>query len=73
MEIELKGITIPCGVFFILSVLLLYGSCTSGEATGYVKGVCETGLGIWDFVGLICCAPVYFIFIALNGAVFRWW
>ena len=52
----------------ILAIALLWYNCSTGVATGYVSGICQNGLGIWDFLGLICCAPVYLLFLLLGGA-----
>ena len=60
-------------VSIILIVAILYFSCQSGTATGYVGNICKNGLAVQDILGIICCAPIYLIVIvALSGGLKFW-
>lgn len=60
-------------VSIILIVAILYFSCQSGTATGYVGNICKNGLAVQDILGIICCAPLYLIIIvALSGGLKFW-
>ncbi len=57
----------------VIALLIIHFSCQSGTATGYVGGICANGLSIWDFLGLICCAPLYLLLIVLLSGGLRIW
>jgi len=60
-------------VCVLISLAIIHFSCSAGTATGYVGSICTNGLGILDYIGLICCAPVYlFIIILLSGGLRIW-
>lgn len=56
----------------ILSYMFIQISCQSGSAIGYINGLCQNGFGVLDYVGLICCAPIYMIIIVVLSIGFRW-
>jgi hypothetical protein len=57
----------------ILALLIIHFSCGSGVATGYVGDVCARGLNVWDYLGIVCCAPVYVLFLILTSGGLRIW
>ncbi len=57
----------------VLAVLLIHFTCAAGTATGYLGEVCLRGMNIWDFLGILCCAPVYLLFIILASGGLRIW
>ncbi len=61
------GTAIICA---ILALILIWYNCSANIATGYVKTICEKGMSIWDFVGLICCSPIYLLILIFFGAHF---
>lgn len=60
-------------VCILLVVAILHYSCQSGSATGYVGDVCSRGLNIWDYIGIVCCAPLYLLIIILTSGGLRIW
>jgi len=60
-------------VCLVLALVIIHYSCGAGTATGYVGEICQRGLNVWDYFGLICCAPLYLlIIIALSGGLRIW-
>jgi hypothetical protein len=57
----------------ILAVAMIHFSCAAGTATGYVGQICENGFGILDYLGLVCCAPIYLLYIILASGGLRIW
>jgi len=56
-----------------LAVAIIHYSCGAGTATGYVGDICQRGFGVWDYLGLICCAPLYLlVIIAFSGGLRIW-
>ncbi len=56
-----------------LAVAIIHYSCGAGTATGYVGDICSRGLDVWDYLGLICCAPVYLLLIIIFSGGLRIW
>ena len=54
-----------------LSYMFIHISCQSGNTIGYVNTLCLNGFGIIDYIGLICCAPIYMIIIVVLSIGFR--
>jgi hypothetical protein len=52
---------------WLAALSVIYFNCTAGTAVGYVNHICQTGFGIIDIVGLLCCAPVYLLIIIVLG------
>ncbi|MBI5222928.1 hypothetical protein HY990_00750 [Candidatus Micrarchaeota archaeon] len=52
---------------------IIHFSCQAGTATGYVGGICKAGLQLQDFIGIICCAPLYLLIIVLTSSGLRIW
>lgn len=65
------------GLFWILCIvlalLIIHFSCQAGTATGYVGSICANGLQPLDFLGLLCCAPVYLLILVLLSGGLRIW
>lgn len=57
----------------IISLAIIHFSCGAGTATGYVGEICERGFGIIDYIGLICCAPLYLLAIIIMSGGLRIW
>ena len=57
----------------VLALLLIHFSCQAGTATGYVGDICEKGLSPVDFLGILCCAPLYLLVIVLLSGGLRIW
>ncbi|HSB46560.1 MAG TPA: hypothetical protein VLD37_00990 [Candidatus Bilamarchaeum sp.] len=57
----------------ILAILIIHFSCGAGTATGYVGEICARGFGIQDYLGLICCAPLYLLAVILASGGLRIW
>ena len=57
----------------VVALLIIHFSCQAGTATGYVGGICQKGMQPLDFIGLICCAPVYLLIIVLMSGGLRVW
>jgi hypothetical protein len=55
----------------IISYLFIHISCQSGQAIGYINGLCQNGFGIMEYIGLLCCAPIYLIVIVVLSVGFR--
>jgi hypothetical protein len=60
-------------ICIVLAVLIIHYSCGAGTATGYVGDICQRGFGVMDYLGLICCAPVYLLVIILLSGGLRIW
>jgi hypothetical protein len=60
-------------ICIILSLAIIHFSCGSGTATGYLGEVCSRGIGVWDYLGIICCAPLYLLFLVLSSGGLRIW
>lgn len=60
-------------VCIILAVAIIHFSCGAGTATGYVGDICARGFGILDYLGLICCAPLYLLIIIITSGGLRIW
>ncbi len=60
-------------VCIILAVMIIHFSCSTGTATGYVGSICANGLGIFDYIGLICCAPIYLLVLILTSGGLKIW
>jgi hypothetical protein len=60
-------------ICIVLALAVIHYSCADGTATGYLKDVCTRGLDVWDYLGLICCAPVYLLIIILFSGGIRIW
>ncbi len=56
-----------------LAVLIIHYSCGAGTATGYVGDICQRGFGVWDYLGLVCCAPLYLLIIIIFSGGLRIW
>jgi len=57
----------------VIVLLLIHFSCQAGTATGYVGNICEKGLSPIDFLGILCCAPLYLLVIVLLSGGLRIW
>ncbi|MEW6035996.1 MAG: hypothetical protein AB1529_05260 [Candidatus Micrarchaeota archaeon] len=57
----------------IIALLIIHFSCQAGTATGYVGGICQNGLSLVDFAGLLCCAPLYLLVIVVLSGGLRIW
>lgn len=60
-------------VCILLALAIIHFSCGSGSATGYVGDICARGLNVWDYIGLICCAPVYLLILIIFSGGLRIW
>jgi hypothetical protein len=60
-------------VCIILAIAIIHFSCGAGTATGYLGEVCARGLNVWDYLGLVCCAPLYLLFLVLTSGGLRIW
>jgi hypothetical protein len=60
-------------VCIILAVAIIHFSCGAGSATGYVGEICSRGLNVWDYLGLICCSPVYLLILIIASGGLRIW
>ena len=60
-------------VCIAIALVLIHFSCGAGTATGYVGEICAHGFGIFDYIGLICCAPVYLLYLILASGGLRIW
>ena len=56
-----------------IALLIIHFSCQAGTATGYVGGICQNGLSLIDFAGLLCCAPLYLLIIVILSGGLRVW
>ncbi len=57
----------------ILSLAIIHFSCGAGTATGYAGEVCSRGLAIWDYIGIVCCAPIYLLYLIIASGGLRIW
>src|SRR4030095_5757164 len=55
----------------VLALAIIHFSCDAGTATGYVGEVCSRGFGLLDYVGLVCCAPLYLLIIIITSGGLR--
>jgi hypothetical protein len=60
-------------VCILLALAIIHYSCASGSATGYVGDICSRGLNVWDYLGLVCCAPIYLLVIIVFSTGLRIW
>ena len=60
-------------VCIALAVAIIHFSCGAGTATGYVGEICSRGLNIWDYAGLICCSPIYLLYLIIASGGLRLW
>jgi hypothetical protein len=60
-------------VSIVLALLIIHFSCDAGTATGYVGEICMRGFEVWDYLGLICCAPIYLLYLILTSGGLRIW
>ncbi len=60
-------------VCIALAIAIIHFSCADGTATGYLGQVCMRGLNVWDYLGIVCCAPVYLLFLILTSGGIRIW
>jgi hypothetical protein len=56
-----------------ITLLLIHFSCQAGTATGYVGNICQNGMSPIDFLGILCCAPLYLLVIVLLSGGLRIW
>ena len=60
-------------ICIVLALVIIHYSCGAGTATGYVGEICERGLNVWDYLGLVCCAPIYLLIIIIFSGGLRIW
>jgi len=60
-------------VCILLALAIIHFSCAAGSATGYVGDICSRGLDVWDYLGLVCCAPLYLLVIIFFSTGLRIW
>lgn len=65
------GVCVICAVAILM---ILHTSCTTPDATtGMLHNVCVTGMTIWDWLGTICCGPVYLFLLVIYSTGVRLW
>ncbi len=58
----------------ILAIALLWANCSHGYAEGYVGNICKNGASIWDMISIVCCSPLYLIFLIFFAKIpLRFW
>ncbi len=63
------GLTLVYIFCFVIAVLYLYFSCQAGSTLS----ICSSGLQLNDVFGLVCCSPVYLIYLVLKSGGLKFW
>jgi hypothetical protein len=74
-KIEISVFNVSTFLFCsVLVLLVLHFSCgANSQATGMLKDVCTNGMGFWDYIGTVCCSPIYLFLLVIYSTGVKVW